>query len=175
MLVAHLTFLLLLLSNLLPAQEASKISSIRKLVEQINKANGYKIKTLDNEDLADKNGSDSPDNGQELKGYYRDGHLKKMVYSVGLSYCMRTYEYYFDDKNLVFVFEKEEDYPEKKDGRGLDNSKLIPAFERRFYLDNNKVILTKTKGRQRMPDPNIQRFLSMLNDLLADLRDAKAK
>ncbi len=166
-----LALFLLLISYSVSAQESQAILSIRRVVAGINADSGYKIKTLDNEDLLDKDSSEASDNGQGLKAFYKAGRLKKLVYSVGLSFAMRTYEYYFDGMNVVFIFEKEADYPERKDGIGLDNSKLIPAFERRFYIENNKIILTKTKGRQRIPESDNQRPLTLLKDLLADIKN----
>jgi len=83
-----LTFL-----NSHPAQPADKIAFIRQTVTAINTTPGYKVKTLDNDYFEDKYG-EAPDNGIELKGFYQNGVLKKMVYSVGLSNCMKTFEFY---------------------------------------------------------------------------------
>lgn len=169
-------FVLLLLSatNPVSAQANEKIAAIRKLVQAINNDSGYKIKALDNNYFTDVK-NEVYDNGQELKGYYKNGQLKKIIYTVGLSNCMKTYGYYFYGKSLVFVFEKEDDYPLKKDGSGLDNSKLIPAFEGRYYIENGKIFQSKTKGQERSADSDKNRFNTDLKSFLEDLKHGKTE
>jgi hypothetical protein len=118
------------------AQPDNTIAAIRQAVTAINTQSGYKVKTLDNDYFENKYGK-TPDNGLELKGYYQNGLLKKMVYSVGLSNSMKTYEFYLSGANLIFVFQKEQDYPATAAG-GLDYSKLVPAQEVRYYFDGPK-------------------------------------
>jgi hypothetical protein len=136
------------------AQSTEKIKIIRATVERINRDSVYTIKTLDNEYFLAHEGS--TDNGQELSGYFKAGDLKKMIFRIGLSYAMRTTEYYFSDNQLIFVFEKEENYPELKDSLGefvgLDLSKLEPAFEGRYYFDKAKMTEAKITGKQRITD-----------------------
>jgi hypothetical protein len=165
-----LTLTFLLISKLLLAQTDGRILAIRKTVQDINKETVYKIKTLTNDYFADVK-NESTDNGQELKGYYKDGKLKKMVYCVGLSNCMKTYEYYFSGEGLIFAFEKEDDYPIKKNGPQLDYTKLAPAFEGRFYFEKGKIFKTLTKGKERSPDRNS--ITTNLTDLLNDLKNGK--
>jgi hypothetical protein len=148
------------------AQSPQNISAIRSWVQKINRDTGYQTKVLENSFFTARN--DASDNGQELTAYYKNVALKKLVFIVGLSYCTKTYEYYFNGDNLVFVFEKEADYPETKEGE-LDYSRLVPAFERRLYLDNNKIILTKIKGHQRILESKL-RSIDILKTLQADLR-----
>jgi hypothetical protein len=161
-------------ANLLFGQTDERIISIRKSVQSINNETGYKIKTLTNDYFADEKNEDA-DNGQELKGYYKGGKLKKIIYSAGLSNCMKTYEYYLADAGLIFVFEKEDDYPYKKDGSGLDYSKLVPAFEGRYYFDKGNIFQTKTKGQEKSAYPDKNRFSIILKDFLKDLKHAKSK
>ncbi|MDB5005875.1 MAG: hypothetical protein JWQ84_3037 [Mucilaginibacter sp.] len=168
-----LTLALLLVSNLLLGQTDEKIIAIRKTVQHINSETGYKIKTLTNDYFADVK-NEAADNGQELKGYYKDGELKKMVHSVGLSNCMKTYEYYFSGADLIFVFEKEADYPYKKGGFAFDYSKLVPAFEGRFYFEKGKIFKTLTKGKERSTDLNHNSTTANLKDLLDDLKKGKS-
>ena len=120
------------------AQSDNKIIAIRQTVTAINTQSGYKVKTLDNDYFEDKYG-ETPDNGIKLKGFYQTGVLKKMVYSVGLSNAMKTYEFYLFGSDLIFVFQKEQDYPATAAG-GLDYSKLVPAQEVRYYFDRQKII-----------------------------------
>ena len=156
-------------------QLPEKIKSIQKLVEIINNDTGYTIKALSNDYFIDKK-NESTDGGQELKGYYKGKKLKKIIYSVGISVCMRTYEYYLSDSNLIFVFEKEFDYPEIKDSSGeyvLDYSKTVPAFEGRYYFNNGKIIQFKNKGHERLSDDRKTKENMFLGDVKNFLEDLK--
>jgi hypothetical protein len=108
---------LLFCSTFLFGQTDIKIKSIRKEVEKINKDSSYDIKALLNDYFVDEKNEVS-DGGQELRGFYKNGQLKKINHSVGISCCMNTTEFYFSGKDLVFVFEKQEVYPEVKDNSG---------------------------------------------------------
>jgi hypothetical protein len=157
-------------------QDDREVQLIRQTVHSINTARNLKAKMLDNDYFTDKDG-EAADNGREIKGYYQDGQLKKMVYSLGLSYCMKTFEYYFSGSELIFVFEKEEDYPEKSDKSGspvgLDYSRLAPAFEARYYFKNGKIFQQKTKGKQRIQQDDKALFINNLKSFIADLKTAK--
>ena len=148
------------------AQPADKISFIRQTVTAINTQSGYKIKTLDNDYFAAKYG-ETPDNGLELKGYYQNGVLRKMEYSVGLSNCMKTFEFYLSGNELIFVFVKEEDYPQTNEG--LDFTKLVPAQQARYYFDRGKIFKTILKGPSRNVGVAPADFLSTCDDLKKDL------
>jgi len=172
--------ILLILSFLLPeillfGQSDERIKVIRKLVEQINTDSVYHTKKLDNEYFVTiKN--EAADGGQELTGYYKNGEIKKIIYSVGISVCMRTFQYYFANNQLIFVFEKEEDNPEVKDSSGqfigFDYSKPEPAFEGRYYFDKGKLIEIKVKGKKRMSnDANGNKEKVFIDDSKAFLKD----
>jgi len=167
--LAIIIFSFLTIANAAAGQATDKIVAIRKTVEAINHTKGYQVKTLDNDYFADKD--EDSDNGQELKGYYKNGQLKKVVYSAGLSNCMKTFEYYFSDAELVFVFEKEDDYPETK--TGLNYNKLVPAFEGRYYIEKGKIIQSKLKGHTRGGQDDTVQMINMLKDLLNDLKSRK--
>ncbi len=147
--------------------------AIRQMVTAINTPSGYKVKTLDNDYFEDKYG-ETPDNGIGLKGYYQNKVLKKMVYSVGLSNSMKTYEFYLSGPDLIFVFQKEQDYPATAAG-GLDYSKLVPAQEVRYYFDGQKIIKTITKGKGRPGGIEQGDLLSTFNDLKKDLGNYNGK
>lgn len=88
-------FLLIFLTvtTLLFGQTTEKIAAVRKKVEAINTEKSYQIKKLDNDYFVNiKN--ESTDGGQELSGYYKNGKLKKIVYSIGLSYGVKNLKHY---------------------------------------------------------------------------------
>jgi hypothetical protein len=155
------------------AQPGNKNIVIRQTVTAINTQSGYKVKTLHNGYFEDKYG-ETPDNGVELKGYYQNKVLKKMVYSVGLSNSIKTYEFYLSGGTLIFVFQKEQDYPATAAG-GLDYSKLVPAQEARYYFDGPKIIKTITQGKGRPGGIEQADFLSTFNDLKKDLGNYNGK
>ncbi|HWD88577.1 MAG TPA: hypothetical protein VG367_10655 [Mucilaginibacter sp.] len=167
------TVMFLLTGSLLYSQSSNEVMVIRAQVQAINNVKGYKIKTLTNDYFVNEK-NEVTDNGQELKGYYKDGKLKKLSYYAGLSNCVKTYEYYLDDAGrLIFVFEKEKDFPGLKDGTGLDYSKLVPAFEGRYYFDQGKLIKIKIHGKERSADENKTAFQEFLEDFKKDLKTQK--
>ncbi|GAC1305079.1 MAG: hypothetical protein NVSMB24_13510 [Mucilaginibacter sp.] len=160
--------LLLLTANPLFDQQNDKIITIRKAVAEINNTRGYKVKTLSNDYFTSKN--EVADNGQELKGYYQRGTLKKIVFSIGISYGMKTYEFYFSNNKLIFAFQKEDIFPEAKgaSGRTLNYEKLVPVFEGRYYFEKGKIFQTISKGQKRFAD-NTEDILMIVTRLLKDL------
>ena len=105
-------------------------------------------KTLTNEQFL----GHMTEGGGELTGYFKTGQIKKIVERIGLSYCVRTFEYYFWDGQLIFVYAKEEDFPYIDSTGTLDYTKLELAFEGRYYFDNGKIIETKMTGQKRVAD-----------------------
>lgn len=144
-----LTFLTL--TTLLFGQTAERIAAVRKKVEAINTEKSYKIKKLDNDYFVNVK-NEATDGGQELSGYYNNGILKKIVYSVGLSYGMKTFEYFFSNDKLIFVFEKQDKFADVKDQSnqvtGLDHTKLESAYTGRYYFQRSKLFSAKKIGKE---------------------------
>ena len=132
-------------------QAAERIATVRQKVEAINTEKSYKIKKLDNDYFVNVK-NEGTDGGQELSGYYKNGKLKKIVYSVGLSYGMETFEYFFSDDELIFVFEKQDKFADVKDQSnqvtGLDHTKLESVYTGRFYFENSKLFSIKQTGKE---------------------------
>lgn len=132
-------------------QAAERIATVRQKVEAINTEKSYKIKKLDNDYFVSIN-NDAPDGGQELSGFYKNGKLHKIVYSVGLSYGMKTSEYFFSDDELIFVFEKQDQFANIKDQSnqviGLDHTKLKSVYSGRYYFENSKLFSIKQIGKE---------------------------
>lgn len=121
------------------------MKEIQAQVDVISRERDYQTVTLNNEQFLGQ----MTDGGGQLVGYFKDGYLKKVVERLGLSYGVMTYEYYFSDGQLVFVKEKEEDFPADNTGT-LDYSKLELAFEGNYYFDQGKVINVQTTGKKRV-------------------------
>ncbi|KIA90516.1 hypothetical protein [Kaistella jeonii] len=144
-----LTFLTL--TTLLFGQTAEKIAAVRKKVEAINTEKSYQVKKLDSDYFVNVN-NETADGGQELSGYYKNGKLKKIIYSVGISYGMKTCEYFFSNDELIFVFEKQDQFAAINDqsnqGTGLDHTKLTSVYTGRFYFENSKLFSIKQTGKE---------------------------
>lgn len=90
-----------------------------------------------------------PDGGESVTGYVKAGRICKVSQWVGLSVCVRLFDYYFNEKGQVIaVLETEKDYPEKKNGE-LDDNKLKSAFFGRYYIAGNKAVAIKSTGKKR--------------------------
>lgn len=141
----------LTVTTLLFGQTAERIATVRKKVETINTEKSYQIKKLDNDYFVNVK-NEVTDGGQELFGYYKNGKLKKIVYRVGLSYGMKTLEYFFSDDALIFVFEKQNQFAALKDQSnqvtGLDHTKLKSVYTGRYYFENAKLFSIKKTGKE---------------------------
>jgi hypothetical protein len=134
-----------------------KIKSIREKFQKINQDTSYRTKTLENEEFLDH----MTDGGGDLTGYLKDKKIFKIFERVGVSYCVRTFEYYFWDEKLIFIYEKELDF-KMNDSTGFDYEKQTLAFEGRYYFDNGKLIETKTTGAKAIEydkDENKEKIL----------------
>ena len=138
-------------TTLLFGQTAERIAAVRKKVEAINTEKSYQIKKLDNDYFVNVK-NEAPDGGQELSGYYKNGKLKKIVYTVGLSYGRKTSEYFFSNDELIFVFEKQNQFADIKNKSnqltGLDHTKLESVYTGRFYFENSKLFSIKQTGKE---------------------------
>ncbi|HEX4374794.1 MAG TPA: hypothetical protein VHZ50_15930 [Puia sp.] len=81
----------------------NKINIIRQTVEQINKDSNYTIKKLNEEEFLEQ----TPDNGGELTGYFKNGQLVKIIERIGLSSCINITEYYLQENKLILLILKE--------------------------------------------------------------------
>jgi len=176
-----ITFILtfLLFTTLLFGQKEEKIKTIRKTVEKINTDTSYIVKKLDNDYFVNQK-NEATDGGQELTGYYKNGQVKKIIYVVGLSYGMTTYEYYYTDNQLLFVFQKQDTYAQVKDSlgqfTGYNYTKLEPAFEGRYYFDKAKLFETKKTGKELFADETDNKenkFIADSKSFLEELKKVK--
>lgn len=170
----------LILTTFLFGQTAERIAAVRKKVEAINTEKSYRIKKLGNDYFVNVK-NEVTDGGQELSGYYKNGKLKKIAYSVGLSYGMKTSQYFFSDDELIFVFEKQDKFADLKDWSnqviGLDHAKLESIYTGRFYFENSKLFSTKQTGKEIFSNTDKKSKKAALlkdsKDLRVELQNAK--
>lgn len=65
---------------------------------------------------------------------------------------MKTSEYYFSNDELIFVFEKQDQFAEIIDQSNqvtvLDHTKLESVYTGRFYFENSKLFSIKQTGKE---------------------------
>ncbi len=118
---------------------------IREVVEQINKDSGYTKTVLNNEEFMEE----PTDGGGELTGYFKNGHLVKIVEWIGLSSCISITEYYIQSRKLIFAFTQEKDFAYSTNLNTVDAQKQVATMECRFYFENDKLIKNIIKGESR--------------------------
>lgn len=156
----HLLFLLLLNFTFGFSQN---LDLIKKEVEQINNTKNFKIKTIPN-DYFVKVKNESTDNGQELKGYYKNNRLKKIIHFAGLSAWNIVTEYYYKDNQLIFVLNSK--YQSVSENGFLEKPKLL--YKNRYYFHNNKLIKKLEEETSETFD-----FIKLSNELKIDLKNYK--
>jgi hypothetical protein len=139
------------------------ISNIRESFQKINTDQGLKTVELEGEEFLP---DEAPDGGCSLKGYFKGDTLCKMHVWVGISYCVRQYDYYLKNGMPFFIYETEQDYPVDTVKETMDHTKLTLVFEGRYYLDKRKVIDIKIKGRKRMDEAP---SAASINELVSDV------
>ena len=119
-----------------------QIKQIRKTFEIINKNTTLRKVTLENEEFL----INVTDGGGELTGFYKGTEIKKINEWIGLSNGISIKEFYFDNGQLMFVYEKFDSFvfDAKKDEFDLTKTKTI--FEGRYYFSNKKLFSKSTRG-----------------------------
>lgn len=126
-------------ASLPKAAKDSLIKNIRVVFQRINSDTSLHKVELEEETMEEVIGG-SPDNGGDVTGYFKKDTIYKLVMSFGPSYGMKDWEYYYDRGQVVFIYEKDQHFPVKKDGSGLDHERLVVGFEGRFYFNKGRLI-----------------------------------
>ena len=125
--------------------DPAALARIQQFVKATDAEKNYQVKTLDNAYFVSHN--EVTDGGQELTGYFKNRHIQKIAYGVGLSLGLQRYLYYFDRGELVYVSAEEDDYPATNEG--LDYEKTEPVFSGEYFFLNGKLLRTNAKGQGR--------------------------
>lgn len=155
-------FLFVLFSGFISSQD---LKSIKKTVAEINQTKNYKIKIVPYSYFMDK--SQVTDNGIELKGFYKDGVLKKIEHFVGLSACEIITQYFFSKEDkLIFVLAKK--YQIVDENGYMKDPKQI-SESRYYYIDEKLGKVFKTPNNN---DEEID-YLKEIQALKKDLKEYK--
>lgn len=144
---------------------SQNLKLIKKEVEKISNTKKFRIKNVPNDYFVNVK-NEVTDNGQELQGFYKNGELKKMIHEVILSSQKIIFEYYFQNKKLIFV--KMKRFQIVDENGFLD--KIILDFEGDFFFYNQKMIKRIIIG-----DINEKTFdfIKLSNELKKDLKNYK--
>jgi hypothetical protein len=148
LLVSALSFIIFYLSESTKFNTDKQIKEIEQKVQTINNVKYSETKTLNNEELVNH----VVDGGAQLVGFFSSGKIIKISEHLGLSYAVRSFEYYFFNDSLIYVHESEESYPYDDIKAELDYTKLVPNFEGKYYFNQNKLIERQTVGEKRFPE-----------------------
>jgi len=150
-------------------QVDERVKSIQQFVSLVNHEKNYTIKNLEAEEFMDH----TTDGGGELTGYFKNGELIKIVEWIGLSSCITVFEYYIQNKSLVFVYGQEKIFSYSDSLQTFDPSVQTVGMECRFYFNKEKIFKKKLKGATRCSQPPIEitekYLLDSYNDYLKKL------
>jgi len=123
-----------------------QIKLIRKKFEVINKDTTLRKVVLDNEEFLEN----MTDGGGKLAGFYRNKEIKKIYEWIGLSNGISIKEFYFDNGQLIFVYEKFDSFVFDAKKNEFDFTKTKTVFEGRYYFSNKKLFNKSTKGNRAL-------------------------
>lgn len=125
-----------------PQIKQEQIKVIRKKFEVISKDPTLKKVVLENEEFLEN----MTDGGGELTGFYKGKEIKKIHEWIGLSNGISIKEFYFDNGQLIFVYEKFNSFIFDDKKNEFDHNKTKTIFEGRYYFNDRKLISKSTKG-----------------------------
>ncbi len=117
-------------------------------VAVINNSTKLKIFKLNNNQLLDILGGPAYDNGREITGYFKNGHIQKIFDEIGLSFGPRRFTHYFDNNELIYTHETEENYFRNQDGDIDYERPLVQVFDVSYLFFNGKLIDQITEGKR---------------------------
>lgn len=166
-------FIFIIATGSLFAQTKNKsIEEIRTHFKWINSQKDFVAAELNNEDFLDQ----TPDNGAQLMGLYKNDTLFKIIEWTGLSYAIMTTEYYFWNNKLIFVYDTEKNYKQINDSIdgfiGFDYNEAKIMYESRHYFIDGKEIQKIEKGKRLIELLQPKDFFSSLK-LIQPLLDNK--
>ncbi|WP_128414296.1 hypothetical protein [Chryseobacterium sp. Leaf394] len=136
------------------------IELVKKIVQQINQTKDFKIITVPYSYFMDQ--SEVTDNGIKLKGFYKNGKLRKMEHFVGLSAWNIVTEYFFSDNGeLAFIYSKK--YQTLDENGYLKNPKLLS--ESRYYYEKDKLIKSVEKSDNDEKTDYLKESENLINHL----------
>jgi hypothetical protein len=144
------------------AQDISeKYASVKKVVTEINNDKTLTNVVMTNDEFL----SNRTDGGNELTGYYNGRELRKITIKNGLSDAIETFDYYFYNGTLVFIYEVRNGFVYDVKNQKYDYTKTEINFIGRYYFNKNKLIDSETTGHNRFEDDTIDMESTLLGEV----------
>lgn len=136
------------------------MSEIRKEFKSINSDRTLEKVTMSAEEFLDN----VPDGGGELTGFYKADRVRKIVRWLGLSNGNEVLEFYFKNRQLIFVYEEFHSfvYDDKKQSLRFDTTEK--TFIGRYYFDRKKLIHYVTTGHNQFENDDIDPEKTLLTE-----------
>lgn len=167
-----LIIILLLIGSTLYGQDISdKYPDLIKRVGLINKDKSLTKQTLKNEEFM----TQMTDGGGELTGYFKNGQIQKITREIGLSHGIETYDYYFTNGQLTFVYELLNGFVYNENTSKFDYTKTKINFIGRYYFRENKLIDSETTGHNRFEDDTLDIETTLIKEMKECLDALKKK
>ncbi|MBN8666552.1 MAG: hypothetical protein J0M30_03550 [Chitinophagales bacterium] len=148
-----------------------KYPEVAEKVKKINADSSFKKITLTNEQFMPQ----MTDGGGELTGYFKKGIIQKITRKIGLSYGIETYDYYFTNEKLMFIYETFYVFIVNDSLGTLDQTKTELNFIGTYYFQNNKLIDSETVGHNRFEKDEIDMETILLKETEENLSMLKQK
>lgn len=150
----------------LVAQDISeKFPDVIKRVNAINSDRSFDSVVLTNEEFM----TQMTDGGGELIGYYKKREIQKITKSIGLSYGIETFDYYFSSGKLMFIYETLNGFVPDDSLGTLDHTKTELNFIGRYYFKNQKLVDAETTGHNRFESDDIDMEKTLLKETQENL------
>lgn len=158
----------------LHAQEMTRqMDDIRNEFRVINNDSNLRMIEIDNDFFVAK--GRVTDGGCSLKGYYKNGSIRKIVSWVGLSSGNEIMEFYYKDNQLIFVYEEFRSYVYDKVSGSFSKDSTEKTFSGRYYFQKNKLIDYITMGHNRFEDDTVDPEKTLLAEAEAFRREILRK
>ena len=152
---------------------AISLEDIRKEIRIINDDTALVIIEPDNGCFIAK--GRVTDGGCSLKGYYKNGSIRKIVSWVGLSSGNEIMEFYYKDNHLIFVYEEFRSFVYDKVSGSFSKDSTEKTFSGRYYFQKNKLINYITTGHNRFEVDTVDPEKTLLAEAEAFLSELLKK
>jgi len=122
-----------------------------KKAKNIDLDKSFNLKILKNEEFLDV----TTDGGGLLKAYYRNKQIVKISLWLGLSYGNSTFDYYFNNKKLFYIYETFNQFIYIDSINGFNYNKTETTFIGKYYFMNDILFDFETTGHNRFEDNKI--------------------
>ncbi|MES1221470.1 MAG: hypothetical protein ABUT20_38575 [Bacteroidota bacterium] len=148
---------------------SQKYPELIKRIKSINQDSSFEKVILYNEEFMNQ----MSDGGGELIGYFKNDEPQKIIKKIGLSYGIETFDYYFTNGSLIFIYETLNGFVYNDSLEKFDYTKTENNFIGRYYFKNNKLFDSETTGHNRFDGEGFENGkLDMGTVLIKEMRES---